>query len=99
MKVLHYPWQIFQLNDWAIRQDFELITARRKSKPISKTNTIINAAQIFIEAGAKVEHCILNASTGPIYIGKNAEIQEGTMIRGPFALCEESHARNIYVAH
>lgn len=90
LKVLHYPWQIFQLNDWAIRQDFELITARRKSKPISKSNTIINAAQIFIEAGAKVEHCILNASTGPIYIGKNAEIQEGSMIRGPFALCEGS---------
>ena len=76
MKVLHYPWQIFQLNDWALRQDFELITARRKSKPIPKSNTIINAAQIFIETGAKVEHCILNASTGPIYIGKNAEIQE-----------------------
>ena len=90
LKVLHYPWQIFQLNDWAIRQDFELITARRKSKPISKTNKVINPAQIFIEPGASVEHCILNASTGPIYIGKNATIQEGSMIRGPFALCEGS---------
>jgi UDP-N-acetylglucosamine diphosphorylase/glucosamine-1-phosphate N-acetyltransferase len=88
VKVLQYPWQIFQLNDWAIRQDFELITAKRKSKPISKTNTIINPAQIFIEPGAKVEHCILNASLGPIYIGKNAELMEGCMVRGPFALCE-----------
>ncbi|MEI8059416.1 MAG: putative sugar nucleotidyl transferase, partial [Ferruginibacter sp.] len=90
LKVLHYPWQIFQLNDWAIRQDFELITARRKSKPISKTNSVINPSQIFIEPGATVEYCILNASTGPIYIGKNATIQEGSMIRGPFALCEGS---------
>jgi UDP-N-acetylglucosamine diphosphorylase / glucose-1-phosphate thymidylyltransferase / UDP-N-acetylgalactosamine diphosphorylase / glucosamine-1-phosphate N-acetyltransferase / galactosamine-1-phosphate N-acetyltransferase len=88
LKVLQYPWQIFQLNDWAIRQDFELITAKRKSKPISKTNKLINPSQIFIEAGAKVEHCILNASTGPIYIGKNALVMEGSMIRGPFALCE-----------
>jgi UDP-N-acetylglucosamine diphosphorylase / glucose-1-phosphate thymidylyltransferase / UDP-N-acetylgalactosamine diphosphorylase / glucosamine-1-phosphate N-acetyltransferase / galactosamine-1-phosphate N-acetyltransferase len=88
LKVLQYPWQIFQLNDWAIRQDYELITAKRKSKPISKTNKIINASQIFIEPGAKVEHCILNASTGPIYIGKNALVMEGSMIRGPFALCE-----------
>ena len=90
LKILQYPWQIFQLNDWAIREDFELITAKRKSKPISKTNKIINASQIFLEAGAKVEHCILNASTGPIYIGKNAELMEGCMIRGPFALCEGS---------
>ncbi len=90
LKVLQYPWQIFQLNDWAIRQDFELITAKRKSKPISKTNKLINASQIFIEAGAKVEHCILNASTGPIYIGKNALVMEGSMIRGPFALCESA---------
>lgn len=90
IKVLKYPWQIFQYNDWAIRQDFELITAKRKSKAISKTNTIINPSQIFIEPGAKVERCILNASTGPIYIGKNAEIMEGSMIRGPFALGEGS---------
>jgi UDP-N-acetylglucosamine diphosphorylase / glucose-1-phosphate thymidylyltransferase / UDP-N-acetylgalactosamine diphosphorylase / glucosamine-1-phosphate N-acetyltransferase / galactosamine-1-phosphate N-acetyltransferase len=88
LKILQYPWQIFQLNDWAIRQDFELITAKRKTKTISKTNKLINASQIFIEAGAKVEHCILNASTGPIYIGKNALVMEGSMIRGPFALCE-----------
>ncbi len=90
IKVLHYPWQIFQLNDWAIREDYKLIVAKRKSKVISKTNKVINSSQIFLEPGAKVEHCTLNASTGPIYIGKNAEIMEGSMIRGPFALCEGS---------
>lgn len=88
LKVLHYPWQIFQLNDWAIREDFKLITARRKTQPISKTNTLINPAQIFAEPGAKVEHCILNATDGPIYIGKNATLMEGSMVRGPFAICE-----------
>ena len=88
MKAIHYPWQIFQLNDWALREDFALITGGRKSKAISKTNKQIKPSQIFIEAGAKVEHCILNASEGPIYIGKNAMVMEGSLLRGPLAICE-----------
>ncbi len=87
---VQYPWNIFQLNDWAIRQDFELLTRKRKSQPLSKTNTVIKPSKIFIEKGAKVEHCILNASTGPVYIAKNAEVMEGSVIRGPFALGEGS---------
>ncbi len=85
---IHYPWQIFQMNDWALREDFNLITGGRKSKAVSKTNKLINPANIFIEAGAKIEHCILNASEGPIYIGKNALIMEGSLLRGPLAICE-----------
>ena len=83
-----FPWDIFQLNDWAIRQDFELLTKKRKSQRIAKSNKVIKASQVFIEKGAKVEHSVLNASTGPIYIGKNAEVMEGAIMRGPFALCE-----------
>lgn len=90
LKEIRYPWHIFQLNDWALRQDFSLLTRERKSQPISGTNQLINAKDIFLEEGAKVEHCILNASTGPIYIGKNAEIMEGSIIRGPFAMGENS---------
>jgi UDP-N-acetylglucosamine diphosphorylase/glucosamine-1-phosphate N-acetyltransferase len=85
---IQFPWHIFQLNDWAIRQDFDWLTKKRKSQPISKTNKVIKASEIFIEKGVKMEHCILNASTGPIYIGKNAEVMEGCMIRGPFAMGE-----------
>ena len=88
VKAIHYPWQIFKLNDWALREDFSLITAGRKTKAISKTNKLIESRQIFIEAGAKVEHCILNATDGPIYIGTNAVIMEGSMLRGPVAICE-----------
>jgi UDP-N-acetylglucosamine diphosphorylase/glucosamine-1-phosphate N-acetyltransferase len=87
-KTIHYPWQIFQYNDWALRKDFEMITTGRVSLPISATNRIVGGENIFFEAGAVVEHAILNASTGPIYIGKNAVVMEGCMIRGPFALCE-----------
>lgn len=89
-KIIRYPWDIFHFNDWAIREDFELLTRKRKSQPVPKSNRVQNAIHIFIEKGAKVEACTLNASYGPIYIGKNAEIMEGCMIRGPFALGENA---------
>lgn len=89
-RLLKFPWNIFQFNDWALRKDFELITHQRTSHPISSTNKTIAPENIFIEEGAKVEHSFLNASTGPIYIGKNAEVMEGCMIRGPIALCENT---------
>jgi len=88
--VIQYPWNIFQLNDQAIRLDFEWLTRKRKSQPISKTNKVNKPSEVFLEKGAKVEHCIINASTGPVYIGKNAEIMEGCVIRGPFAMGEGS---------
>ena len=85
---LIHPWQIFQLNDQAIRHDFELLKSNKISQPIVETVQVINVSQVFIEEGAKLAHCLLNATTGPIYIGKNAEIMEGSFIRGPFALGE-----------
>ncbi|MBC7937583.1 MAG: glucose-1-phosphate thymidylyltransferase [Rhizobacter sp.] len=88
IKKLNYPWQIFQYNDWALRKDFEMITSGRVSQPLSSTNKIVCGDNIFLEAGAVVEHSILNASAGPVYIGKNAQVMEGCMIRGAFALCE-----------
>jgi UDP-N-acetylglucosamine diphosphorylase / glucose-1-phosphate thymidylyltransferase / UDP-N-acetylgalactosamine diphosphorylase / glucosamine-1-phosphate N-acetyltransferase / galactosamine-1-phosphate N-acetyltransferase len=88
LKILNHSCEIFKHNDWALREDFKLITNGRVSQTISASNRTINETRIFIEPGAKVEHCILNASTGPIYIGKNALVMEGSMIRGPFALCE-----------
>lgn len=84
------PWDIFSKNGEAIQADFDLITANRKSFALSSTNQLIGVENIFVEEGAKVECAILNASTGPIYIGKDAEIMEGSIVRGPFALCEHS---------
>ncbi|WP_418263607.1 GlmU family protein [Flavobacterium faecale] len=82
------PWDIFSKNDAAIRADFEFLTEDRESQPIPKSVNVIAPENIFIEEGAKLEFVTLNASTGPIYIGKDAEIMEGSVIRGPFALCE-----------
>ena len=83
-----YPWDIFKLNDWALRQDFPLITQNRQSAPIPDNVRVIQPENIFIEPGAVLNDCVLNASTGPIYIGANTEVMEGATIRGPFALCE-----------
>jgi UDP-N-acetylglucosamine diphosphorylase/glucosamine-1-phosphate N-acetyltransferase len=81
-------WDIFSKNDAAIREDFEFLTDGRKSQPIPKSVNVIAPENIFIEEGAKLEFVTLNAATGPIYIGKDSEIMEGSVIRGPFALCE-----------
>ena len=59
-------------------------------KQIEETNIKIGNNPIFIEKGAKVHHSILNTTDGPIYIGKDAEIMEGSMVRGPFAICNNS---------
>ena len=88
VKIIQYPWHIFMWNDWAIREDFKLITNGRFSEPIPETVQVSNARAIFVEAGAKLSHCIINASSGPVYIGKNAEIMEGALLRGPIAICE-----------
>ncbi len=87
---LNNPWDIFSKNDEAIKTDFRLITAGRKSGAISSSNKLLGEENIFIEQGAKVECAILNGTTGPIYIGKNAEVMEGSLVRGPFSLGEHS---------
>ncbi len=85
-----FTWDIFSKNGEALQADFDLITKGRKSAPISDTNRLIAPENIFLEEGAKVEHSILNASKGPIYIGRNAEIWEGCLVRGALALCENA---------
>ncbi len=86
--MIQHPWDIFTLNDEAIRSDFQIIRKGRKSELISGTNQTFKPDEIFLEPGAKVECSVLNASTGPIYIGKDAEVMEGCMLRGPIALGE-----------
>jgi len=90
---VEHTWDIFAKNDAAIREDFALLTEDRTSQRISKTVNVISPENIFVEEGAKMEFVTLNASTGPIYIGKNAEIMEGSVIRGPFALCDEAQVK------
>jgi UDP-N-acetylglucosamine diphosphorylase/glucosamine-1-phosphate N-acetyltransferase len=83
-------WDIFSLNDKAIKADFDLLTEGRTSQPIPNGVHTIQEENIFIEKGAIISYSSLNASKGPIYIGKDSEIMEGSLVRGPFALGENS---------
>ena len=86
---INATWEIFSKNDQALRDDFEMITKDRKSQPLSDTNRLFGD-KLFIEEGAKVEGVTINTTTGPVYIGKDTEIMEGSLIRGPFAILEHS---------
>ena len=89
---LNETWEVFSLNPQAILDDFELLTKGRKSQPLSKNNFVTgDPALIFLEEGARVEFAFLNTTDGPIYVGKDAEIMEGSKVRGPMALC--AHAQ------
>lgn len=77
---------IFTFNGAAIQQDFELVTEDRTSEPIPEGVQVLNKENIFIEEGAEILFATLNASEGPIYIGRDAQIMEGASIRGPFAM-------------
>jgi UDP-N-acetylglucosamine diphosphorylase/glucosamine-1-phosphate N-acetyltransferase len=88
--ILKNTWDIFALNHKAIEQDFKVITKDKQSESIPEHVLAIHPERIFIEPGAKLINGTLNATDGPIYIGKNAEIMESVNIRGPFALCEHA---------
>jgi UDP-N-acetylglucosamine diphosphorylase/glucosamine-1-phosphate N-acetyltransferase len=90
VRFFHYPHDLVLANDRLIRTDFELIRSQKISTAISSTNQLITPENIFIEEGAVVEYCTLNASTGPIYIGKDALLMEGSMIRGPFVALDNA---------
>jgi UDP-N-acetylglucosamine diphosphorylase/glucosamine-1-phosphate N-acetyltransferase len=90
IQIVEKPWEIFTQNGKNIQDDFTLITKNRRSAAIDASNQVINPTNIFIEEGANVICSILNAAAGPIYIAKDAEVMEGSMVRGPFSLGEHS---------
>lgn len=82
-------WDLTRLNAQAISDDYKLLTSGRSSQPVSDTNRIVGPSEnLFLEEGVQMEHCVLNLSQGPIYIGKGAEVMEGCLLRGPIAIGE-----------
>lgn len=91
LTILENRWDLYQDNGRVLVSDFQWITEGRQSHQLSTSNTIIGDANlIFLEEGASVEASILNTKEGPIYVGKDAEIMEGSVVRGPLALCEHA---------
>ena len=91
--LIQRPFHVFKYNGLEIHNDFQLLTKGRETIALSPTNTVIGNNPIFLEEGAQVECCIFNTQNGPIYIGKNAQIMEGSIIRGPFAMGEGSNVK------
>lgn len=91
LAVIRHPWDISNKNDEAIRDDFALLISQRISQSIPAFVQTLQPENIFVEEGVSMGiGTIINASTGPVYIGKNATIMEGAIIRGPFALGESA---------
>jgi UDP-N-acetylglucosamine diphosphorylase/glucosamine-1-phosphate N-acetyltransferase len=90
LDAINNTYDIFSLNEKEISNDFFLITKGRESQKLSSTVNRIGKYPIFLEEGASAEFCTLNTKNGPIYIGKEAEIMEGVLVRGPLAMCEHS---------
>jgi UDP-N-acetylglucosamine diphosphorylase/glucosamine-1-phosphate N-acetyltransferase len=89
---IQYPEDLFKYNDEALISDFALLTKGRTSATLSNTNTFLGE-QIFVEEGATAECATLNSLQGPIYLGKNTQVWEGSHIRGSFALCNDSQVK------
>ncbi|MEQ9306756.1 MAG: putative sugar nucleotidyl transferase, partial [Marinoscillum sp.] len=91
VSIVSRTWDLFRLNGQEIKQDFHLLTHGRKSAPITDPHTIVYGKEnIFLEEGATVRAAVLNAENGPIYLGRESEVQEGALIRGPFAMGDHS---------
>jgi UDP-N-acetylglucosamine diphosphorylase/glucosamine-1-phosphate N-acetyltransferase len=83
-----HVWDIFSKCGDTFTEDFKQLTRGRTSAELSSTNSIVGSGSVFLEEGADVEHTIINTTAGPVYVGKNAQVMEGCLIRGPVALCE-----------
>ena len=89
-RIIKSPCDIFSFNTAEIALDFEWLTRGKKSQPISSTNTVTGNHPVFFAEGARAGCAVINATDGPVYIGRDAEIMEGCLIRGPFALGDHS---------
>lgn len=97
-RYINHLYDIFLLNGECLEADFRLITHGRTSQPLSPSNRIIGdpcfadgTPKIFLEPGAKAECAIFNVTNGPIYLGADSEVMEGSCIRAPFAACEHAY--------
>ncbi len=89
---LAHLWELFQWNEFELEADFLRMTSGRISMPIPD-HVKLSGNRIFVEEGALLQPCTINTTMGPIYIGHNAEVMEGCMIRGGLALCNDSQLK------
>ena len=79
---LTHTHQLIQANIQWMHDSYSLLTKNLQSSIPAASNIVIGS-ELFIEEGVTMEACTINTTEGPVYIGKNALIMEGTCIRGP----------------
>ncbi|MCZ2394360.1 MAG: GlmU family protein [Chitinophagales bacterium] len=89
LSIVH-PWNIFTYNDSQIKEDIRVLQLEPNGHILEANNKIANPENIYVEEGATVLWSMLNAQSGPIYLGKKSEVMEGSIIKGSFALGEHS---------
>ncbi|WP_185873775.1 putative sugar nucleotidyl transferase [Blattabacterium cuenoti] len=87
---IQYPWDIFINNESVLKQDYTILTKGKSSFNVFGNNHLLYKEKIFLEENIYAENIVLNAKIGPIYIEKGVKIMEGSMIRGPVAICKKS---------
>lgn len=94
LRAIDHPWDLFLMNEMEIENDFTALKRYRQSQALPPNNLLIgNPESLFIEEGAQIEGASLNVKEGPIYIGKNAKIMEGAMLRGAIAILEHAQIK------
>lgn len=88
--LINYLWDLFSLNGSEIKSDLELLKANSDLHHPVESQWINSTHNIYIHKTARLEQAFIDATSGPVYIGKNAHIMQGSMIRGPVAICENS---------
>lgn len=85
-------WDIFSLADWALRDDFPLLTDGRAAEAQLPSDVIIRGVQnLFMEEGIVIgAGTVVNAESGPVFIARGAEVMEGCLLRGPLYIGEGS---------
>ena len=92
-KKLFRLWDILVLNEQQIAVDYALLTKGKKSEPIPGHVRVMAPENVFVEPGARIDMAFINASEGPVYIGKDAHIMDGAMLKGPAGVGEGSVVR------
>ncbi|MDZ7695132.1 MAG: putative sugar nucleotidyl transferase [Balneolaceae bacterium] len=89
---LQHLWDLFQLNREQIAADIKRFDKKSSGNARISTEAVLEQEdQIYIEEGAVIEPgAILMADTGPIFIGRNATVSAGAIIKGPVAIGEDS---------
>jgi UDP-N-acetylglucosamine diphosphorylase/glucosamine-1-phosphate N-acetyltransferase len=100
VELAEYIWDLIRLNGSQLRHDFNLINGPGISEEarLFRGVHLINKDDVIIETGAVIKPgVVIDASEGPVYIGKDAEIMPNSVIMGPVFVGEKTKIKTCAV--